>query len=591
MKVAISLPLTLLFLITSSVLARQKPERHYGCPPAKNVCIYPIDDAEFQCNTVFDFQVELNVPNTTTIDNIRNELKISLKLPPGAIQETITPDELFKKEANEREWQLEAFEDMADENPDGFTSYALVWRNVIIRETIIGKMGGPIEITVEARGVTTKVLWTVREATPRVAKNVALFIGDGMSLPMMAAARLVSRGMTHGKYKDYLFSEKLDHFGLVNPAGVDSIITDSANSASSYNTGFKSSVNALGVYADSNLDDDFSHPKVETLAEHIKRKHFNMSVGVVTTAEVQDATPAAIWAHTRRRSEKAAITSQAINGCGDCVTTVFPDVLMGGGGKYFLPEDSIDGSNMYDNYTAVGYTVTHTKEEMLRAADDPSTEKLLTISHFENMEVYLDRNVYTENLDDPYNSPKGDGVAPTGQPNMLEMVQSAVKILSRNENGFFLMVEAASIDKSAHPLDIPRTLSDLIEMDNTVGWMSEWAKENGDETLLIVTADHGHGFDVMGTVDTKLYDDAVEATEKKPVKDYDNYCSNVTDLNGKVFGTPLENETKVPLRESNRARRKSFGIYADAGYPDYEDKDGDFFPDTWEVRTTLLSST
>lgn len=95
---------------------------------------------------------------------------------------------------------------------------------------------------------------------------------------------------------------------LQNPAGVDSIITDSANSASSMNTGHKSSVNALGVYADSG-DDNFAHPKVETIAEHIKR-NFNMSVGVITTAEIQDATPAAVWAHTRRRTEKAAITSQ-----------------------------------------------------------------------------------------------------------------------------------------------------------------------------------------------------------------------------------------------------------------------------------------
>ena len=316
---------------------------------AKNVCIYPIDDAEFQCNTVFDFQIELHVPNTTTVDNPEDEIKIMLDLPNGAMMDQVTPTKLFGKEPESRSWQFETFENLTEQTAINFTSYALAWRNIFLDEEIVGRMGGPIGVTVVARGVTTKVNWTVREATPRTAKNVVLFIGDGMALPMMAAARLVSRGMIHGKYKDTLFTEKLDNFGLVSPAGVDSIITDSANSASSYNTGFKSSVNAMGVYADSNDDAPFEHPKVETLAEHLKRKEYNMSVGVITTAEVQDATPAAVWAHTRRRGEKAAITAQVINGCEGCITTVAPEVLMGGGGKYFLPEDSIDGSNMYKN--------------------------------------------------------------------------------------------------------------------------------------------------------------------------------------------------------------------------------------------------
>lgn len=561
--------------------ALQFPERHYGCPPGKNVCIYPIDDSQLQCETYFDFQVALHVPTNLTIRNFRRIVDIKLSLSKGDV---LTPESLFGIEPEFRTWELEVFEDSADETPEGFTSYAATYRNVRIPRAR-GK--GPVTVTVFALGVTTEVKWFIRKPTSRRAKNVILFVGDGMALPMMAAARLVSRGMVHGKYNDLLNMEKFPYMGLQNPSGVDSIITDSANSATSMNTGQKSSVGALGVYADSN-DDDFGHPKQETIAEHIKRR-FGMSTGVVTTAEIQDATPAAAWAHIRSRSQKAAITEQAINGCLDCVLPVKPDVIMGGGGRYFLPPDSIDGSNMYDNYSRNGYSVTHTRADMLAAANDTNTKRLLTVTHYENMDVWLDRNVFKENMNISENSPTGDGVPPTDQPNLDEMVMSALQILSRNENGFYLLVEAASIDKSAHPLDIPRTLSDLIELDNTVGKAKEWAQEHGDDTLIIATADHGHGFDVFGTVDTKIWDEAVVASEEDPVSDVRHMCEAVRDNAGTLFTVKKEETTKMRVREANRARRTAVGTYANAGYPDYEDKDGDGFPDTWDVRTVLAA--
>lgn len=560
----------------------QNAERHYGCVDGKNACIYPIDDANMQCGTIFDFQVEIHLPlNETFQSNWRNAIDIKLALPSGDV---LTPESLFNKEPMLRSWRLEAFEDILDRSPDIYMSYAVVYRNVQFPSKY-GK--GAVKVEIRAKGIFTEVQYILREPTKRQAKNVVLFVGDGMALPMMAAARLVSRGMVQGKYNGLLNIEKLPNFGLQNPSGVDSIITDSANSASSLNTGHKSSVSALNVYADSG-DDDFAHPKVETIAEHIKRR-FGMSVGVISTAEVQDATPAAVWAHTRSRSQKAAITSQAINGCDECVITVAPDVLMGGGGRYFLPEDSIDGSNMYTNFSNAGYTVTHTRQEMMAAANDSDTKKLLTISHYENMDVWLDRNVYKENLNISENSPTGDGVAPTDQPNLDEMVMSAIKVLSRNENGFYLMVEAASVDKSAHAMDTPRLLSDLIELDNTVGMVKEWADTHGDDTLILVTADHAQGFDVFGTVDTEVYNRTVVASEEEPVSDVDHLCQSVTDNIGQLFHRFEESTTKQVVREANQARRLAIGIYNGAGYPDYEDKNGDNFPDSWDVRTVLAA--
>lgn len=562
-------------------LALQKPERHFGCPLGKNVCIYPVDTVALQCESLFDFQVELHVlANQSVATPVTKELAITLTLPSG---KAITPAKLWGGTPEYRTWSLQAFKDMSDENPTGYDAYAATWRNVFVPRAA-GK--GSFTVRVHARGVTTTVAYDIREPTRRQAKNVVLLIGDGMSLPLMTAARLVSRGMYQGKYKDTLHMQALDHVALMSTSGIDSIITDSANSASTFMTGHKSSVSALGVYADSG-DDVFAHPKQELITEYVK-KRMGMSVGVVTTAEVQDATPASAWAHVRQRAEKAAITAQAINGCLNCVKAVVPDVLMGGGGMFFLPNNSVDGSNMYENYTTKGYTVTHTKDQMIAAAKDPATKRLLTITHAANMEVWLDRNRYKDNMDVPENDPLGGGVAPTEQPNLDEMTMAAIDVLSRNDEGFFLLVEAASIDKSAHPLDIPRALSDLLELDNTVAKVIAWATAHGDNTLVMATADHAHGFDVFGTVDTHLWGDAVAASPSKPVRDQDNYCAAVTDNEGREFPSSFA-AGNTSARAANVARRGAIGTYAKAGYPDYADSDGDGFPDTWDVRTTLAS--
>jgi alkaline phosphatase len=95
--------------------------------------------------------------------------------------------------------------------------------------------------------VTRTVTWEVYGTGPRKARNVILFIGDGMSLAHRTAARIMSKGIAEGKYQGRLAMDSLPRMALIGTAGVDSIITDSANSASAYTTGHKSSVNALGV--------------------------------------------------------------------------------------------------------------------------------------------------------------------------------------------------------------------------------------------------------------------------------------------------------------------------------------------------------
>ncbi len=124
--------------------------------------------------------------------------------------------------------------------------------------------------------------------------------------------------------------------------------------------------------------------------------------------------------------------------------------------------------------------------------------------HSGDMNVWLDRNVYTDNLGDF-----------PDQPGLVDMTLSALDVLAQNENGFYLMVESGSVDKQLHPLDQERALSDLIEFDNAIAAAIEWAAENAPETLIVVTADHGHGYEVYGTVDTEVFN-AAEDDAGKP---------------------------------------------------------------------------
>jgi alkaline phosphatase len=142
------------------------------------------------------------------------------------------------------------------------------------------------------------------------AKNVIFFLGDGMGSAPITAARILSKGMSEGRYDGMLEMDRMDYRGMVTTSGSDSISTDSANSMSAYMCGQKSAVNAMGVSAASDPDPS-KHPHQETMAEILKRTR-GMSIGIVTTAEVQDATPAAVFAHTRRRSEYQDIMDQAL---------------------------------------------------------------------------------------------------------------------------------------------------------------------------------------------------------------------------------------------------------------------------------------
>jgi alkaline phosphatase len=248
----------------------------------------------------------------------------------------------------------------------------------------------------------------------------------------------------------------------------------------------------------------------------------------VSDAELEDATPAAVVAHTRKRDEKAAILSFFYD--------TKPEVLLGGGAAYFLPK-SVQGSkradetNYIDQFQKAGYTLATTNTELAQVMTK-KPKRLLGLFHPSNMDGVMDRKIFYGNTVQDY----------PDQPDLTDMTKAALDVLSKNPEGFFLMVEAGLVDKFEHPMDWERAAYDTIMYDKVVGIAQEFAKKNPG-TLVVVTGDHTHSISVFGTVDDNV----------KP-------------------GQPL---------------RERVGVYAAAGFPSYADEDKDGYPDTPAVPRRL----
>ena len=454
--------------------------------------IYPIDQAEILAGSKFDIKIEFS--------------------------QVLKPEEVFIElngvPANKA--ILSKSEFIANENGKG--------SSIIYRDVQLSK-AGKYQALARTPQEKLQVTWDVYASGPRRVKNVILFIGDGMTIANRTAARVLSKGIAEGKYQGRLAFDDMPSTAMIGTSGSDSLITDSANSMSAYTTGHKTAVNAMGVYV-SRANDNLSHPKVETITELLKRKT-KMSVGIVSDAELEDATPGAMVAHTRRRADKQYIADQLL--------ASKAEVILGGGSAYFYPKSSKgskrkDENNLVDTFKTDGYQIALTKQELIAAAQNKNTKKLFGVFHPDNMDGSLDRLFLKKNTVSQY----------PNQPDLTEMTQSAIDVLSRNPNGFFLMVEAALIDKFNHPLDWERAAFDTIMLSNAVQVAKDFAKTHPD-TLIIVTPDHTHSGSISGVV----HDD-------KP----------------------------GPLREK-------VGIYADAGYPNYPKADIQGYPNQIDVTKRL----
>lgn len=456
--------------------------------------IYPIDRAEILAGARFDLKVEF--PGS---------------VPASEIEVTINGEDAGRLLG--RQPTIDT-----DEDGLGHTAY---W----IRAAQLPKAGSYRVEATDGRSKVTVTWDAFASLDGRLARNVILLMGDGLSIAHRTAARMLSKGMHEGRYGGELAMDDMPRMALVSTSGTDSIVTDSANAMSAYTTGHKTCVNALGVYCARNRS-TLGHPNVETIAELAKRK-LGLAVGIVTDAEIEDATPAGMVAHTRRRSDY------------DDIVRMFywlqPDVMLGGGSLNFLPAADgrgkrKDGEDYIAKFRQAGYAIVATASELATAAADPATTKLLGLFNDKNIDGALDRRLLK----------KGTVARFPDQPDLTDTMRAALDVLSRSDKGFLLMVEAGRIDKFSHSLDWERAVYDTIMFDNAVNIAKQYASKNGD-TLVIVVPDHAHPVSIIGT-----YDDA-----------------------------------------KGEQLRDRLQTYADAGFPDYPPADRDGYPYKVDVSRRL----
>ena len=378
----------------------------------------------------------------------------------------------------------------------------------------------------------------------RRAKNVIILLGDGMGIAHRTAARIMKHGVQQGKANARLAMDLFPVTGVVITHSLNSIVTDSAPGMACYATGNKSQNGQEGVFPDDTTD-VFDNPRVEYMGEYLARTQ-GKSMGIVTTSDVFDATPGAFAIHTGDRGAGTGICDQYLD---EAVPKANLKVLLGGGRKWFLPKtNSVTGLPTTGSVRASGsdYTLpaelaagwgltgsavgvkddvnrdligsfqtagfTYVPDHTALSAIPADTDKLLGLFSFSNMNVAKDKIDGRRNMVPPGSATGQTVVADYGfpdQPMLDEMTDKALQVLSRNPNGFVLLVEAASIDKQAHLMDTERWIQDTIEFDYAVEKVRQFVNANPD-TLAIITADHEcGGINIIGS--STVTDTALQA--------------------------------------------------------------------------------
>lgn len=334
------------------------------------------------------------------------------------------------------------------------------------------------------------------------AKNVILFVGDGMGISTFTAARILA-GQLRGESgeENQLSFEKFPYLALSKTYSVNQQTSDSAPTMTAMVTGVKTNDRLISVdqfvklgELDGNLVKKHTLKTVLELAEER-----GLSTGVVSTARVTHATPAACYAHTSDRDWEGDKDLPANATVPDIARQLveFPfgnglEVALGGGRENFLPNSQTDpeesdkkgsrkdGRDLTQEWTDKYPNAAFVWNSQQFAAVNPlTTDHLLGLFERSHMEFEFDRSQDTG-----------------GEPSLSEMTAKAIDMLRKNKKGFFLMVEGGRIDHGHHAGNAFRALTETIEFAKAVEVAVQ--KTNSKETLIIVTADHSHVFTIAG---------------------------------------------------------------------------------------------
>ncbi|CAI1734808.1 alkaline phosphatase [Serratia marcescens] len=338
----------------------------------------------------------------------------------------------------------------------------------------------------------------------KTVKNVILLIGDGMGDSEITAARNYAEG-AGGYFKgiDALpLTGQYTHYSLDKKTHKPDYVTDSAASATAWATGVKTYNGALGV--------DVNGKDQPTLLEIAKAA--GKATGNVSTAELQDATPAALVSHVTSRkcygpeetSEKCAANALENGGRGSITEQLLKtraDVTLGGGAKSFnqlAKSGEWQGKSLKDQAAAQGYQWVSNADELQAVTLANQQKPLLGLFADGNMPVRWlgPKASYHGNLDKPAVTCENNPARTAATPTLAAMTDKAIALLKDNPNGFFLQVEGASIDKQEHAANPCGQIGETVDLDEAVQKALAFARADGN-TLVIVTADHAHSSQIV----------------------------------------------------------------------------------------------
>lgn len=325
----------------------------------------------------------------------------------------------------------------------------------------------------------------------RQPTNVVLVVGDGLGIAARDAIRLATVGRDGRLAMDGL---RYAGWTTTDPADPAETVTDSAASATAFATGVRTYNGAVSV--------DLDGERLMTLLEHANR--LRKATGLVTTAQVTDATPAAFGAHVPDRGDQSEIARQYVD-------ETRPDVVLGGGEDWWYPEgdegaypdDPADPrpevsrstiGNLVERAEAVGYDYVSTPEELA------ATDARRILGLFANEEMFEQ-------------APEGQGDEYAPVVPLATMTAKALDVLSRDRHGFFLLVEEEGVDEMAHQNNAARTIQAGQALDETVALVRDFAARHRN-TLVVVVGDHETGGLHIEDVDAE--DESGDATSTDP---------------------------------------------------------------------------
>ncbi len=334
------------------------------------------------------------------------------------------------------------------------------------------------------------------------ARNVILFLGDGMGISTVTAARILDGQLRGEKGEENLLSfEYFPYTALIKTYNTNQQVADSAGTMSAIITGIKTKAGVLSVNqrVERGKYESAKGNRAKTMLELAEQK--GIATGVVSTAAITHATPAACYAHSPDRDweSDAQLTHEARQaGFPDIARQLieFPygnglEVVLGGGRRHFLPQSEqdpehpaifgarLDRRNLTDEWLTKPRSSYVWNAKQLDILDISQVDHVLGLFEPEHMQFACERSA-----------------DPAGEPSLSDMTAKAIDLLQRFPKGYLLIVEAGRIDHAHHATNAYRALTDTIELSHAVAIARK--KTDRNDTLIVVTADHSHVFTMGG---------------------------------------------------------------------------------------------